>query len=423
MITPTLFHNGTIGGILPSGTIQLRGDAMKLVDRIGDGWLATDSSGHIAAFGDAASKPSEDAFGRVVDLDGGWVLPAFCDSHTHLVYAGSREQEFEDKIRGLSYEEIARRGGGILNSADRLHDTTEDDLYGQALVRACEIMAKGTGAVEIKSGYGLNTEDELKMLRVIGRLARELPLTVRITFLGAHAVGRAYTGRQTDYVDMICSEMIPEVARQGLAQYVDVFCDTGFFTVEETARILGEASRYGMRPKIHANELGVSGGVQVGVAHGAVSVDHLERVTDDEIAVLASSSTIPTVLPGASFFLGMPYAPARRMIDAGLPVAIASDYNPGSSPSGDMRFAMSLACIKMKLTPEEALNAATINGAAAMGIASDTGSITVGKRADLMITHSIPSLAFLPYAYTTPLIDSVMIGGNIVSEVINDVCR
>lgn len=352
------------------------------------------------------------ASGEVFDAAGGMLLPSFCDSHTHIVYAGSRDGEFLDKINGLSYEEIARRGGGILNSADRLHETSEDELFRQAMERVGEMIAKGTGAMEIKSGYGLNTADELKMLRVIARIKEATPAAVKATFLGAHAVGREYAGRRGDYVDMLISEMLPAVAAEGLAEYVDVFCDEGFFTVEDTGRILEAAARYGIRPKIHANELANSGGVQVGIRHGALSVDHLERMEAAEIAALRESDTIPTMLPGASFFLGMPYAPARAAVEAGLPVALASDYNPGSSPSGDMRMVMALACIKMKLTPREALVATTLNGAAAMGLGRELGSIAVGKRASFIVTRPVPSLAFIPYAYTTPFIAAHFIGGS-----------
>ena len=286
-----------------------------------------------------------------IDAKGGFVMPAFCDSHTHIVYAGCRDGEFRDKIAGLSYEEIAARGGGILNSADLLHETSEDELYRQAMERVREIMAMGTGAVEIKSGYGLTVEDELKMLRVIRRIKETAPITVKANFLGAHAVGRAYRGRQSEYVDLVCEEMLPKVAEEGLADFVDVFCDTGFFTVEETARILEKAANLGIRPKIHANELEVSGGVQVGVKYNALSVDHLEKTTEAEIEALRGSETMPTMLPGCSFFLGIPFGNAKGYIEAGLPVALASDYNPGSSPSGNMRFVMALGCIRMRLTP------------------------------------------------------------------------
>ncbi len=344
-----------------------------------------------------------------IDAKGGYVLPCFCDSHTHIVYAGCRDGEFRDKIAGLSYEEIAARGGGILNSADLLHETSEDELFSQSMERVNEIMAMGTGAVEIKSGYGLSVEDELKMLRVIKRIKESAPLTVKANFLGAHAVGRAYRGRQGEYVDLVCNEMLPKVAEEGLADFVDVFCDEGFFTVEETARILEKAAEYGIRPKIHANELEVSGGVQVGVRYNALSVDHLEKTTDAEIEALRGSETMPTMLPGCSFFLGLPYGRAKDYIEAGLPVALASDYNPGSSPSGNMRFVMALGCIRMRLTPEQSLNACTINSAYAMGVSDILGSITIGKKANLIITKPIPSLAFISYSHQTPVIERVII--------------
>jgi imidazolonepropionase len=349
---------------------------------------------------------------ETIDAQGGTVLPSFCDSHTHLVYAESREDEFVDKIRGLSYAEIAKRGGGILNSADRLHDMGEDELFRRSMLRIDEIIRKGTGAVEIKSGYGLNTENELKMLRVIRRIKETAPLKVMSTFLGAHAVGRAYTGRQADYVDLVVNEMIPEVGRQGLADFIDVFCDEGFFTPEETGRMLEAGAKWGMRPKIHGQELADSGGVDVAVKHHALSVDHLESMTERDIELLKQSpTTIPTALPGTSFFLNMPFAPARKMMKAGLPLAIASDYNPGSTPSGDMKFVVSLACIKMRLLPEEAFNAATLNTAAAMGISKQYGSIAKGKVANFFITTPMKSLSFLPYAYTSPIIEHVFLAG------------
>lgn len=406
-----LFINiGRLIGVDESYRDRIAGKAMAEIGMLSNVWIGV-SDGTISDYGKMESVPSYDASTEVIDIDGGWIFPSFCDSHTHIVYAGSREQEFLDKINGLSYEEIAKRGGGILNSADRLHATSEDELYEQAMIRVNEIIAKGTGCVEIKSGYGLNVGDELKMLRVIRRIKESSHITVRSTFLGAHAVGREYAGRQSGYVDMLCEEMIPEVAKQGLAEYIDVFCDKGFFTVQETAKILKKGLEYGMLPKIHANELDVSGGVQVGIEHNAVSVDHLERITDVEIDALVRSNTIPTVLPGASFFLGMPYGQGRRMIDAGLPIALASDYNPGSSPSGDMRFVVSLGCIKMKLTPAEALNAATINGACAMGMSSKVGSISRNKLANFYVTDALPSLAYYPYAYTTPIIKNVFLNG------------
>jgi imidazolonepropionase len=385
----------------------LRGEEMKWAECQHDAWLMVED-GRFVEWGSDTFPPDAD---ETVDACGGAVLPSFCDSHTHLVYAGSREGEFVDKIRGLSYAEIARRGGGILNSADRLHELSEDELYIQAMHRIEEIMRKGTGAVEMKSGYGLNTEDELKMLRVVRRIKQSAPLKVVSTFLGAHAVGRAYAGRQSDYVDLVVNEMIPEVGRQGLADFIDVFCDEGFFTPEETARMLEAGLKWGMRGKIHGQELADSGGVEVAVAHGALSVDHLESMTDRDIALLKNSNTIPTALPGTSFFLNMPFAPGRRMIEAGLPLAIASDYNPGSTPSGDMKFVVSLACIKMRLLPAEALNAATLNSAAAMGLSQDYGSIAKGKVANFYITEPIRSLDYLPYAYTSPIINKVFLKG------------
>lgn len=396
--------------VLGPEVTRLRGLEMDTAPTIDNGWIRIGEDGVISSVGTMDTMPSPGTE-PVVDAKGGDAVPAFCDSHTHIIYAGSREGEFLDKIRGLSYEEIAARGGGILNSADRLHATSEDELYRQSLERVRDMAAKGTGAIEVKSGYGLTIEDELKMLRVAARLREAYPGDMKCTFLGAHAVGRAYVGRQSEYVDMLISDMLPAVASEGLADYVDVFCDRGFFTVEETDRILTAAARYGLRPKIHANELDNSGGVQVGVRHNALSVDHLERMGEDEIQVLRSSDTVATMLPGASFFLGMPYAPARRAVEQGLTVALASDYNPGSSPSGDMRFVWALGCIQMRLTPGEALAATTINGAAAMGLGQSHGAIAPGRTASLVITTPIPQLAFIPYAYTTPWIQKVMIRG------------
>lgn len=404
---------GRLCGILPAGIRRLEGRDMGSVAGIDNAWLVIED-GVIASFGAEEWEGESDGgcegglccgvFDEVIDAEGGWVMPTFCDPHTHIVYAGSRDGEFRDKIAGLSYEEIAARGGGILNSADLLHETSEDKLFEQSARRVREVMAKGTGALEIKSGYGLRTEDELKMLRVIRRIREEFPITVKATFLGAHAVGRDYLGRRVAYVDLVCNEMLPAVAAEGLADYVDVFCDQGFFSCDDCARILERAAEFNLRGKIHANELAVSGGVQVGVSHNALSVDHLERTGDEEIACLKGSNTMPTMLPGASFFLGMPYGRARAFIDAGLPLALASDYNPGSSPSGDMRFVMALACIKQRLTPEEAFNACTINAAYAMGVEDTLGSITPGKHASLIITEPLPSLAFIPYAHQTPFI-------------------
>lgn len=404
---------GTLAGILEDGSLRKEGAAMDAVGTIENAYL-TIEDGKIAGYGPSEEMPDENAFDTVTDAGGGFVLPSFCDSHSHVVYAGSRDGEFLDKINGLSYEEIARRGGGILNSADLLHNTSEDELYRQSVERVREVMRMGTGALEIKSGYGLTTEDELKMLRVIRRIKENVPIIIKATFLGAHDVGRAYRGRQAEYVRLVCSEMIPAVAAEGLAEFVDVFCDQGFFTTEETATIMEAGAKYGLRPKIHANELAVSGGVQVGVSHNALSVDHLERTTQAEIESLKGSGTMPTMLPGASFFLGMPYGAAKDYIKAGLGVALASDYNPGSSPSGNMRFVMALGCIKMKLTPNQALNACTLNTAYAMGISDMAGSVTKGKIANLLVTAPMNSLAFLPYSYQTPLIRKVIVNGEVL---------
>ena len=348
---------------------------------------------------------------KEIDATGRLVMPSYCDSHTHLVYAGSREIEYIDKIRGLSYEEIAKRGGGILNSCERIRKASEEELFDAAYDRIQEIAGFGTGAVEIKSGYGLDTESELKMLRVIRRLKAETPLLIKSTFLGAHAVPLEYKGRQTEYVDLIINEMIPMVAAEELADYIDVFCDKGFFTVEDTDRMLNAGMKYGLRAKIHANELDYSGGVQVGVKCNAISVDHLECMGEEEIACLLESETMPTVLPGAAFFLNMPYSPVRKMIQAGLPVALASDYNPGSSPSGNMKFIMSLGCINYKMLPEEVINATTLNSAYAMGVEEEAGSIAVGKLANFYITTPISGIEYLPYAYTADLIEAIFLKG------------
>lgn len=348
---------------------------------------------------------------KEIDATGRLVMPSYCDSHTHLVYAGSREIEYIDKIRGLSYEEIAKRGGGILNSCERIRKASEEELFDAAYDRIQEIAGFGTGAVEIKSGYGLDTESELKMLRVIRRLKAETPLLIKSTFLGAHAVPLEYKGRQTEYVDLIINEMIPMVAAEELADYIDVFCDKGFFTVEDTDRMLNAGMKYGLRAKIHANELDYSGGVQVGVKYNAISVDHLECMGEEEIACLLESETMPTVLPGAAFFLNMPYSPVRKMIQAGLPVSLASDYNPGSSPSGNMKFIISLGCINYKMLPEEVINATTLNSAYAMGVEEEAGSIAVGKLANFYITTPISGIEYLPYAYTADLIEAIFLKG------------
>lgn len=415
----TLIRNiGQIAGIVEAGVMRKEGVSMSETGTLENAWLLIEDD-KIACFGpmsdcpDLPQESGQDSF-DVIDADGGFVLPAFCDSHSHIVFAGTREQEFLDKINGLSYAEIAAHGGGILNSADLLHNTSEDELYRQAMKRVNEMMAKGTGAIEIKSGYGLTTQDELKILRVIKRIRENSPAIIKSTFLGAHAVGRAFAGRQSEYVDHVCNEMIPAVAAEKLADFVDVFCEEGFFTTEETDRILTAGEHYGMRVKLHANQLAVSGGVQVGVKHNALSVDHLESTTDEEIRVLKGSCTMPTMLPGASFFLRMQYGKALDFINSGLGIALASDYNPGSSPCGDMRFVMSLGCIQMRLTPIQALNACTLNSAYAMGISDVAGSITAGKLANIIITKRIPSLTWIPYCYQTPFIDRVILRGRTV---------
>ena len=415
----TLIRNiGQIAGIVEAGVMRKEGVSMSETGTLENAWLLIEDD-KIACFGpmsdcpDLSQESGQDSF-DVIDADGGFVLPAFCDSHSHIVFAGTREQEFLDKIKGLSYAEIAAHGGGILNSADLLHNTSEDELYRQAMERVNEMIAKGTGAIEIKSGYGLTTQDELKILRVIKRIRENSPAIIKSTFLGAHAVGRAFAGRQNEYVEHVCNEMIPAVAAENLADFVDVFCEEGFFTTEETDRILTAGEQYGMRVKLHANQLAVSGGVQVGVKHNALSVDHLESTTDEEIRVLKDSCTMPTMLPGASFFLRMQYGKALDFINSGLGIALASDYNPGSFPCGDMRFVMSLGCIQMRLTPIQALNACTLNSAYAMGISDVAGSITAGKLANLIITKRIPSLTWIPYCYQTPFIDRVILRGRTV---------
>ena len=386
------------------------GTDMASVNTLSDAWLVIEN-GKIACFGEGEVIPFPDD--ELLDCEGGMVLPAFCDSHTHLVYAGSREREYEDKINGLSYEEIARRGGGILNSARLLSKTSEQELFEQALSRVWEIIQSGTGAVEIKSGYGLNTADELKMLRVIKRLKEETPLAIKSTFLGAHAVPAGFKSNPDKYVDQVIKEMIPAVAKEELADYIDVFCDRGFFSEEQSSRILEAGAKIGLVPKIHANELDFSGGVQVGVKYQARSVDHLEFVGEAELKVLKGSQTMPTILPGASFFLGLSYAPAREIIEAGLPLALASDYNPGSSPSGNMEFVMSLGIIQLKMLPYEVLNAVTRNGAYAMGLEESHGSITPGKVANLIVTDPMPSFGFMPYAYGSSQIHKVILNGKI----------
>jgi len=395
------------------------GKHMAELNSMENAWLYI-AGGKIAGFGvmgepELAGIEKSNPYLQKISAEGKLVMPGFCDSHTHLVYAGSRELEYMDKIRGLSYEEIARRGGGILNSAALLQATSEDELYEQSLSRVREIIKLGTGAVEIKSGYGLSTEAELKMLRVIRRLKETTPIVIKATFLGAHSFPLAFRKDPDRYVDLVVEEMIPAVAEVGLADFIDVFCDRGFFTVPQTERILEAGIAWGLKPKIHANELDFSGGIQTGVKYQAQSVDHLEFTGEKEIHSLLGSDTMPTLLPGASFFLGLKYAPARKMMEAGLPIALASDFNPGSSPSGDMKFIMSLGCIQLRMLPEEVLHAVTINSAYAMGLQETHGTICKGKKANVIITKEVPGLAYLPYAYGSDLIDTVILGGEILT--------
>jgi imidazolonepropionase len=397
--------------------LKFSGQDMANIRTIKNAWLYIES-GIIAGFGNMATF---DRFSVVkqtpdlleIDATGKMVFPSFVDSHTHLVYPASREIEYIDKIRGLSYEEIAARGGGILNTARRLKEMSEEDLLESSLKRLTEIIQYGTGAVEIKSGYGLDLEGELKMLRVIRKLKELSPLTIKATFLGAHSIPLEYRGHQTKYVDLVVNEMLPRVAEEGLADFVDVFCDKGFFTVGDTERILEAGLKYGLRGKIHANELDYSGGIQAGVKFGALSVDHLEYTGEDEIEALLHSDTMPTILPGAAFFLGMVYAPVRKMIDAGLPVALASDFNPGSAPSGNMQLILSMASILYKMLPEEAIHATTINTAYAMGLSHELGSIALGKKANVFITKEIPSYEFMPYAFGSNKVDLVILNGEV----------
>lgn len=393
-------------------TIAVAGNAMSELPILSNAFLAI-NDGVICDYGKMSELPSGSRATTEIDATGRFVFPSFVDSHTHLVFATSREEEFVMKIKGATYEQIAAHGGGILNSAKKLQHTSEDELFERAMVRVQEIIHTGTGAVEIKSGYGLTVKDELKMLRVARRIGKESSLTVKTTFLGAHAVPKEMT--KDKYVKVVLNEMIPAVAAEKLADYIDVFCEQGFFTVEETEQIIEEGKKFGMKPRIHANQLHRSGGVQVGVKTKALSVDHLENIGEEEIEVLKNSSVMPTALPGAAFFLGLPFPPARQMIEAGLPLAIASDYNPGSSPSGNMPLMVALACIKMKMTPEEAINASTINTAVALELEQTHGSITKGKVANVFITKPIPSVAFLPYAYGSNVIEKVILKGQIVA--------
>lgn len=390
-----------------AGIYRVAGKAMSELPVIEHAYLYL-KDGLIHAYGSMNEDPGIHA-AEEIDATGRFVFPSFVDSHTHLVFAASREEEFVMKIKGASYAEIAAKGGGIVNSARKLQQTSDDELFERAMLRAHEIIATGTGAVEIKSGYGLTTRDELRMLRIAKRIGRETPLTVKTTFLGAHAVPAGIA--QPDYVKLVIDEMIPAIAAENLADYIDVFCEQGFFTVDETESIVEAGKRYGMRPRIHANQLHRSGGVQVGVKTGALSVDHLENIGDEEIEALKKSTVMPTALPGAAFFLGLPFPPARQLMEAGLPLAIASDYNPGSAPSGNMPLMVALACIKMKMTPEEAINAATINTAAALELEHTHGSITLGKVANVYITAPMSNIAYMPYAFGSRVVDRVILHG------------
>jgi imidazolonepropionase len=389
------------------------GGDMKILPFIENAYLYVEN-GKISAFGEMDNLSNIQA-DKIIDARGKSVMPCWVDSHTHLVFAGSREQEFVDRINGLSYEEIALRGGGILNSAKRLRNVSEEELFESAFKRLDEIIRMGTGAVEIKSGYGLSVESELKMLRVIKRLKEKSPIPIKATFLGAHALPIEYKEDKNSYIDLIINEMLPAIAKENLADYCDVFCERNYFTKDETIKILNAAAKYGIKTKVHAEQLSNSGGVEAGVACDAISVDHLEYVEDKDIAILKNSHTMPTILPGAAFFLSLPNPPARKMIDAGLPLAIASDYNPGSSPCGNMHFMVSVACIQYKLTPEEAINAATINSAYAIELSEEVGSIAVGKKANIIITKEIPNYHYIPYAFAGNIIDSIIINGEIYS--------
>lgn len=391
---------------------KVAGATMKELPTLENAWLLM-KGGLILDYGPMSTIPDYQGF-KTIDCTGKIVLPSWCDSHTHLVYAGNREQEFVDRIKGLSYQEIAEKGGGILNSAKTLQETSEEDLYSQSALRLEEVILQGTGAIEIKSGYGLTTEAEIKILRVAKKLAQNYPITIKTTFLGAHAVPAKFKNNKDGYLDLVCGEMMKKISEEKLADYVDIFCEEGYFSVEDTERVLEAGKKYGLIPKIHVNQFNAIGGVAAGVKYNALSVDHLEVLNDDDIEFLKGSSTMPVALPSCSYFLSIPYTPGRKIIDAGLPLALATDYNPGSTPSGNMNFVVATACIKMRLTPEEAINAATINGAYAMGLSKTHGSITKGKVANVLITKKIPSYGFLPYAFGSNCIDKVVLNGKVI---------
>ncbi|MBQ0908436.1 imidazolonepropionase [Flavobacterium sp. F-328] len=410
----TLFTNiKELIQIREAGITKVSGSEMAVLPTIQNSFLVIEND-LIIDFGAMDDLPEINP-DNIVDVSGKMILPTWCDSHTHLVYAGNRIQEFVDRINGLSYEQIAQRGGGILNSASKLKQTSEDDLYEQAKERLEEIMRLGTGAVEIKSGYGLTVDGELKMLRVIQRLKTAYSIAIKATFLGAHALPAIYKNSREEYIELIINEMLPAIAKEELADFIDVFCETGYFTVSETEQIMQAGISFGLQPKIHVNQFTAIGGIQAGVNNNALSVDHLEVLTPADIEALVKSQTMPVALPSCSYYLSIPYTPAREIINAGLPLALASDHNPGSTPSGNMNFVVATACIKMKMTPEEAINAATINGAYAMNLSNTHGSITIGKKANFIITKSIASYAQLPYSFGTNLIDSVFIEGKLIS--------
>ncbi|WP_028282015.1 imidazolonepropionase [Olleya marilimosa] len=392
--------------------LKVSGNQMKLLPSIKNAYLLIEND-TIVDFGDMSDATGIIA-DQTIDAKGKLVLPTWCDSHTHIVYAGDRSQEFVDRINGLSYEDIANRGGGILNSAKTLQNTSEDELYNQSVIRLKAVMKLGTGAIEIKSGYGLTPDAEIKMLRVIKRLKKDFPIKVKATFLGAHALPLAFKDNKQGYLDQIINDMLPQIAKENLAQYIDVFCEKGYFDLDDTAQILKAGQEYNLTPKIHVNQFNAFGGIALAVKHQAISVDHLEELNNEDIIALKDSNTMPVALPSCSYFLSIPYTPGRQLIDAGLPLALATDYNPGSTPSGNMNFVVSTACIKMKLTPEEAINAATINGAYAMGISNQYGSITKGKKANVIITKPVSSYNYLPYAFGDNHIDTVIINGEIV---------
>ncbi|PSG88386.1 imidazolonepropionase [Aurantibacter aestuarii] len=412
-MTTLFIHIKQLIQVREKGLLKVSGKDMKTLPFIENAYLLIENDS-IKDFGPMADCRSTKA-DTIIDATGKIVMPTWCDSHTHVVYAGNRVQEFVDRINGLSYEEIANRGGGILNSAEQLQNTTEDDLYKQSLARVKQLMALGTGAIEIKSGYGLTVNAELKMLRVIKRLKTDLKIAIKATFLGAHAVPKHFKDNKQGYLNEIATKMLPKIKDEQLADYIDIFCEKGYFDLDDTDFILTEGKKYGLTPKIHVNQFNAFGGVALAVKHKALSVDHLEELNENDIEALKNSNTMPVALPSCSYFLSIPYTPGRALIDAGLPLALATDFNPGSTPSGNMNFVVSTACIKMKLTPEEAINAATLNGAYAMDYSNDLGSITIGKKANIILTKAIPSFHYLPYAFGENCIDKVMINGEFIS--------